>query len=350
MNFATTPCMIGLALHMGDKVLPFGNSGHFLHPDQVGSIACTNCMDNSFSTFTTNVNCSDHLVNFCLEPTSFHEDGLVPFVNSKVEQNIEPLVNSDILVAKSPEFSSCNLEGMQPFESSIKVKDSTFKFGIKFLSALCKYVFIALIFFGCSCGFHCSDNSNHEAIAPINLLTPYGRDTLFLRNPLALYPRNKYGQDSAESLDLRDQLMDSFGKYRITLPDVISLPVEIIPALDIRQPEEVIYDILVESVFKLSENVPIQTGVMEPNFVTIASTSDLTFNDLYFLPVVRFSRRGRSVNPHLVNLFNFNNYVFLKCLCYSWLRSRQQFHFYYSIHPNVSLISLEICGLYSVDV
>ena len=144
--------------------------------------------------------------------------------------------------------------------------------------------------------------------------------------------------------------MDSFGKYRITLPDVISLPVEIIPAFDIRQLEEVIYDILVESVFKLSENVPIQTGVMEPNFVTIASTSDLTFNDLYFLPVVRLSRRGRSVNPHLVNLFNFNNYVFLKCLCYSWLRSRQQFHFYYSIHPNVSLISLEICGLYSVDV
>ena len=74
---------------------------------------------------------------------------------------------------------------MQPFESSIKVKDSTFKFGIKFLSALCKYVLIALIFFGCSCVLHCSDNSNHEAIAPINLLTPYGRDTLFLRNPLA---------------------------------------------------------------------------------------------------------------------------------------------------------------------
>ena len=144
--------------------------------------------------------------------------------------------------------------------------------------------------------------------------------------------------------------MDSFGKYRITLPDVISLPVEIIPALDIRQLEEVIYDILVEPVFEISENVPIQAGVMEPNFVSIASTSDLTFNDLYFLPVVRLSRRGRSVNPHLVNLFNFNNYVFLKCLCYSWLRSRQQFHFYYSIHPNVSLISLEICGLYSVDV
>ena len=146
--------------------------------------------------------------------------------------------------------------------------------------------------------------------------------------------------------------MDSFGKYRITLPDVIILPVEIIPALDIRQ-LEVIYDILVEPVFEISENVPIQAGVMEPNFVSIASTSDLTLNDLYFLPVVRFSRCGRSVNPHLVRkltLLNLNNYVFLKSLCYSWLRSRQQFHFYFSIHPNVSLISLEFCGLYNVDV
>ena len=144
--------------------------------------------------------------------------------------------------------------------------------------------------------------------------------------------------------------MDSFGKYRITLSDVISLPVEIAPALDIRQPEEVIYDILVESVFKLSENVPIQAGVMEPNFVSIASTSDLTFNDLYFMPVVRFSRRGRSVNPHLVNLVKFNNFVFLKSLCNSWLRSSQQFYFYYFIHPNVSLKSLEFCGLYNVDI
>ena len=142
VNFATTPCMNGRALRMGDKVLPFGNSGHFLHPDQVGSIARTNCMDNSFNTFRTNVNCSDHFVNVCFEPTSCHEDGLVPFVNSKVEQNIEPLVNSDILVAKSPEFSSSNLEGMQPFEPSTKIKDSTFKFKIKFLTALCKYVLL----------------------------------------------------------------------------------------------------------------------------------------------------------------------------------------------------------------
>ena len=35
--FATTPCMNGLALRMGDKVLPFGNSAHFLYPSQVGS-------------------------------------------------------------------------------------------------------------------------------------------------------------------------------------------------------------------------------------------------------------------------------------------------------------------------
>ena len=125
--FATMPCMNGLALRMGDKVLPFGNSAHFLYPGQVGSLARTNYIDNNFNSIMSNVNCSDHIVNLCLEPTSFHEDGLAPFFDSsQIERNIERMVNCDSLATESQEFSSYDLEKIQQFESSIEITDSIY--------------------------------------------------------------------------------------------------------------------------------------------------------------------------------------------------------------------------------
>ena len=402
--FATIPCMNGLALRMGDKVLPFGNAAHFLHPGQVGGLARTNCIANNFSTMS-NVNCSDHFVNMCLEPTSFQFcESRAQFFDSQVEQNIEPMLNCDSLTTESQEFSSCDLEGIQPFKSPIEVKDCSFQFGIKFLNTFFKYILIFLLI-ACPLTYSCYDNYDLEVISPIKFLNPYGCTTLLVKMPSAVYLRNKSGKDLAESLDFREIwqcmhlliLRDNYKKlrqenfydnvlvriisteyvmrrqywslarvlgvlrghdckvrlvlvlrgsvyyfthkrepelhliyhlyslelcltleYRITLPDVYSLPVEIVPELDFRQFEEVSDDTLVMFAFKYFENVYIETGVMEPNFVLTASTSDLTLNDLPSVSAIQFSRCGRRVKPFSRNADFIAFYLenFMQFYCY----------------------------------
>ena len=127
VEFASVPCMNGRALRMGDKVMPFGNSSHFLYQNQQGSITRSNCIENNYSNIISKVNCPEHFVNLCVEPTSFHQDGLAPFFDgSHVERSIERMVNCDSLATESQEFSSYDLEKIQQFESSIEVKDSIF--------------------------------------------------------------------------------------------------------------------------------------------------------------------------------------------------------------------------------
>ena len=72
VEFASVPCMNGRALRMGDKVMPFGNSSHFLYQNQQGSITRSNCIENNYSNIISKVNCPEHFVNLCVEPTSFH--------------------------------------------------------------------------------------------------------------------------------------------------------------------------------------------------------------------------------------------------------------------------------------
>ena len=93
---------------IADKVIPFGNSAHFLYPGQVGGYAVNNHVENNYSTNLSSVKCSDHFVNSCLEPKVFYEDGLAPlFDESAVERNIEKMLNYDALATdESLELSS----------------------------------------------------------------------------------------------------------------------------------------------------------------------------------------------------------------------------------------------------
>ena len=48
IKFNTIPCMNGQAFCMADKVIPFGNSAHFLYPGQVGGYAVNNHIENNY--------------------------------------------------------------------------------------------------------------------------------------------------------------------------------------------------------------------------------------------------------------------------------------------------------------
>ena len=106
----------------------FGNSAHFLYPSQLRSYADNNHVTNNYAKILSNVKCSDHFVNSCLEPKVFYEDGLAPlFDESAVERNIEKMLNCDALATnESLELSSYDQEKIKQFESSILVKDSIY--------------------------------------------------------------------------------------------------------------------------------------------------------------------------------------------------------------------------------
>ena len=58
--------------------------------------------------------------------------------------------------------------------------------------------------------YRCADNNSLEVITPINFLNPYGNNSLLIKNPEAVFQRNKSGKDLAESLEVRDHLVDRF--------------------------------------------------------------------------------------------------------------------------------------------
>ena len=58
--------------------------------------------------------------------------------------------------------------------------------------------------------YRCADNNDLEVITPLNFLNPYGRNTLLVKDSAASYPRNRSGQEFADSLTLRDELLDRF--------------------------------------------------------------------------------------------------------------------------------------------
>ena len=58
--------------------------------------------------------------------------------------------------------------------------------------------------------YRCADNSSLEVITLINFLNPYSNNSLLIKNPEAVFQRNKSGKDLAESLEVRDNLVDRF--------------------------------------------------------------------------------------------------------------------------------------------
>ena len=76
----------------------------------------------------SNVKCSDHFVNSCVEPKVFYDDGLAPFFDSSaMERNLERMINCDSLATnESQDISSYDLEKIRKFESAIEVSDSVY--------------------------------------------------------------------------------------------------------------------------------------------------------------------------------------------------------------------------------
>ena len=100
IDFYTIPCMHGHAIFMSGKVVPFGNSSHFLYPGQVGDFANSNYVENNRSNLTSYIKNSDLIVNVCCEPKVF--SNALPFELSPVQNKIENLVNLDPLAVNKP--------------------------------------------------------------------------------------------------------------------------------------------------------------------------------------------------------------------------------------------------------
>ena len=58
--------------------------------------------------------------------------------------------------------------------------------------------------------YRCADNHSLEVITPYKFLNPYGSNTVLVQNTSAEYSRSKSSKELAESLELRDKLMDRF--------------------------------------------------------------------------------------------------------------------------------------------
>ena len=125
MQFVSVPCMHGQAFKVANKFIPFGNSDHFLYSGQVGGYSQSPRIENNYATIMSNVKCSDHLVNVCIEPEVYYDDGLAPFFDSSsVERNLERMINCDSIgTNESQDISSYDLDKVRQFESGIEVSD-----------------------------------------------------------------------------------------------------------------------------------------------------------------------------------------------------------------------------------
>ena len=58
--------------------------------------------------------------------------------------------------------------------------------------------------------YRCADNHSLEVITPYIFLNPYGSNSVLVQNTSSEYSRSKTSKELAESLELRDKLMDRF--------------------------------------------------------------------------------------------------------------------------------------------
>ena len=98
MDFSTVKYMSGRALKVGNKIIPFGNSDHFLYPGLVGNFDTTYRVESNYKTILAGVRCSEAVVNTCLDPKATYADGLGPILDgSAVERRIDRMVSCDSL-------------------------------------------------------------------------------------------------------------------------------------------------------------------------------------------------------------------------------------------------------------
>ena len=130
IEFSTIKCMSGMAFRVGSKVIPFGNSEHFLYPGQVGNFDSAYRIESNYKTILVGVQCPDVVVNTCLDPKATYDDGLGPiFEGSAVERRIDRMVSCDSLGIEDiseNSISDYDREKIAQFESSIEVKDKIY--------------------------------------------------------------------------------------------------------------------------------------------------------------------------------------------------------------------------------
>ena len=130
IDFFVVKCMSGVALNIGNKIIPFGNSEHFLYPGQVGNFDGSHSIENNYKTILSEVKCTPTLVNACLDPKTTYEDGLGPiFDESSVERRIDRMVSCDSLGIhdiSDQGVSDYDKGKIAQFEASIEIKDQVY--------------------------------------------------------------------------------------------------------------------------------------------------------------------------------------------------------------------------------
>ena len=126
--FSTVPCMFGQAIKIQNKLIPFGNSAHFLYQGKVQGLNQPSQVENNYHAILAGVHCPDALVNNCFEPKAIYPDGLAPFFDeSLVERRIERMLNCDSLGAEEvKDISQYDKEKIEQFKSAIQIKDQVF--------------------------------------------------------------------------------------------------------------------------------------------------------------------------------------------------------------------------------
>ena len=130
INFSTVKCMSGIALNIENKIIPFGNSEHFLYPGQVGSYDSCHKVQNNYKTILSEIKCPDTLVNTCLNPKETYNDSLGPIFDlSSVERRIDQMVSCDTLGIEdisNQGVSDYDKGKIEQFEAGIEIKDQVF--------------------------------------------------------------------------------------------------------------------------------------------------------------------------------------------------------------------------------
>ena len=130
INFFTVKCMSGIALNIENKIIPFGNSEHFLYPGQVGNFSNCHSIENNYKTILSEVKCPDTFVNTCLDPKATYEDSFGPiFDESSVERRLDRMVSCDSLgigdIADQG-VSDYDKIRIDQFEAGIEIKDQVY--------------------------------------------------------------------------------------------------------------------------------------------------------------------------------------------------------------------------------
>ena len=120
--------MNGSTLRFDTGFIPFGNSEHFLYPNQLSKTG--NCrIGTNFKTIVSQVKCPISLVNYCLVPKATFEDDLAPlFDDSSVKIWIDKMLTCDSLGIgdNSIDISNYVKEKIAKFEARITIKGKVF--------------------------------------------------------------------------------------------------------------------------------------------------------------------------------------------------------------------------------